>query len=270
MHRNTNKEKTEDTKQYHTTTNKELAAKGRFLISSSVLLFLQCNEYIKLKKLPIIGATIEDTATKTITYLLLFTVFYSMYKYCVYKRDSELTTNMHTYSEKLRNRVFAWCFSGYLKRVVPHILSYKFIGDFSFCGCHQANRSPAYIINKHPDNCSGIYDWSNYELKKWEYKKHKETHIQDIDDRSDELLTLPDSWCIINVSSSIEFKRHQSDIYGNIDINTDFRIHPKTYKRIKKSCDLIAYLTLPDFIERAAPYFAGFISIIAFALSTTN
>lgn len=46
--------------------------------------------------------TFEDTATKTITIILLMLLLYALYKYWVYKRVADLSTRMDVYSDKVK------------------------------------------------------------------------------------------------------------------------------------------------------------------------
>lgn len=247
--------------------NKELAIKGRFLTASAFVLFLQCNSYIQLKKLPFVGATLEDTDTTSITWILLVVVIYAMYKYWVYKRDATLNTNMHIYSDRLRHRLLSWRFSVYFKKALPHILAHKRLYNLTFLGCSQRIKSPAHIVNKEGGITGSKGDWSTYDLKKWAYDSHLETSIPEISYSCDIKTSLPDEGCGIMVKSNFELHRRDNEHYEVATMDTYFQLPIKTYKRIKRLCDLAAYLSLPDFVEQMAPYLVGFIAIISCAIT---
>jgi len=235
------------------TANKDLAMKGRFLSSTAFLLFLHCCNYIELNKLPFIGVTVKDTPHETITVILLTLVFYALYKYWVYKRASELTTNLETYSKRIQNRLLIRRYTKLFSKAHQYALSNGSLVGFQHDGKLLDLASP---VDGYPRSRGA--SWSIYNLKIWSYSSHEES----IDPSRVNLFSDNDIVWKIKVHTGVYLLSERDASSSQSSRAYEFLYSFKEYKRVKKLCDLLAYFSLPDFIEKTAPYAIGWTAIL--------
>ena len=244
--------------------NKELALKGRFVTSSAFLLFLHSQSLIKLNKLPLIGMTFEDTASKTITIILLMVLLYALYKYWVYERVSDLSTSMDIYSDKVKCKLLEWYFTRLYKNAHAYALSYGSLVGFKFFKRSYDINNPINVSR--PPSGKRQY-CSIYNVKKWAYNFHTETEM------NHERIKFSDTHGLlweIQVTSRVHSLHEVTKTISRYDVVNNFRYSFKNYLRITKLCNIVAYFTLPDFIERTAPYVFAWLSIISSVFMLLN
>jgi len=238
-----------------TSANKELAIKGRFVTSIAFLLVLHSQGFIKLNKLPLIGMTFDETGHGTITTILLSVLLYALYKYWVYKRVAELNSSIDIYSAKVKKKLLAWYFTKLFKSAFNYARANNGLGGFKFLSKDYRLMSPCYAQRKR----GGHYSF--YNLVIWRYSNHLEKEV-------DENLRLfyPNSdeeeW-FIDITTAIYFKHESNGGSSESTMTSTFGYSYKTYKRVTWFCNTIAYFTLPDFIERTAPYVFAWAAILA-------
>jgi hypothetical protein len=235
--------------------NKELAIKGRFVTSIAFLLVLHSQGFIKLNKLPLIGMTFDETQHGTITTILLSVLLYALYKYWVYKRVAELNSSIDIYSAKVKNNLLAWYFTKLFKSAFNYARANNDLAEFKFLGKDYSLMSPCYSKHKKDEY------YSFYNLVIWKYSNHLEKDI----DESLHLFypsTNKDEW-FIDITTAFYFEHESNDGSLQSTMNNTFCYSFKTYKRVTWFCNTIAYFTLPDFIERTAPYVFAWAAILA-------
>jgi hypothetical protein len=252
--RNQQNEKVTPVKVYD---NKDLALKGRFLMIVSFLTGVHSLGYLKLDKLPFIGGSIKDATPNSITILLLVVLFYSLYKYWVYKRIAELDSSVSLLSKEIRDKVLLKRYKKVFVKAYAYLLAN---GDLT--GFDYKLTSPDQDFNDslHPDERGYI---SPYEINYWrasyitlEEPKLESYNLSPIMSRVVQLRVCAGFGYIIKSGSNAGCTSQTSGTYI-------FDIPFREYLQLKRRSDLLASILLPDFLEKLAPYIA---STIAFTI----
>jgi hypothetical protein len=235
--------------------NKELALKGRFLMIVSFLTGIHSLGYLKLDKLPFIGGSVKDATPNNVTIILLVVLFYSLYRYWVYKRIAELYSSVDVLSKKIRDKVLLKRYKRVFVKAYAYLLSN---GDLTGFDYELTSPDQYYNNSLHPDERGYI---SPYDISYWrasyirlEEPKPETYNFYPTTNRVVQLRVDAGFGYIIKSGSNAGCTSQTSNTYT-------FDIPFSEYLQLRRKSDLKAAILLPDFLEKLAPYIASIIAI---------
>jgi len=236
--------------------NKELALKGRFLMIVSFLTSIHSLGYLKLEKLPFIGGSVKDATPNNITIILLVVLFYSLYRYWVYKRIAELDSSVYALSKKIRDKVLLKRYKKVFVRAYAYLLSN---GDLTGFDYELTSPDQDYNDTRHPNESGYI---SPYDINYWrassiilEEPKLETYDLYPTNNRVVQLRVNAGFGYIINSGRNAGCTSQTSGTYI-------FDIPFSEYLQLRRKSDMLAAILLPDFLEKFAPYIASTIAFI--------
>ncbi len=181
-------------------------------------------------------------------------LFYSIYRYWVYKRIAELDSSVYTLSKEIRDRVLLKRYQNIFVRAYAYLL-----GNGNLTGFEYQLITPDQSYND-PDDRGYI---SPYEINYWQVSS---IILEEPNFESHGLYPSDDRTVRLAVHAGYGYILKSGNKSGNTSQTSGYYVFDIPfceYVTLRRRSDILAYTLLPDFLEKLAPYIAG---SVAFAI----